>query len=1084
MSSRWSKGVSAVALLLSVSSAMAQEALPQIEIGRAKPHPAKPKPAPAPKPAARVEPAAQVAAAPAPPSIVEQAQERFNAAQRSSSELFTTGKEINAVPFSRPGEALETAVPGLMVTQHSGEGKANQYQLRGFQLDHGTDFEITLDGMPLNMPTHGHGQGYADANFLIPELFSYVVARKGPYYADEGDFSSAGAVHIHYKDEVPNGYFSATGGSFDYGRLLAINNNKVAGGNLLEAIELGTSNGPWVIPDAAHKINGVMRWSQGGPENGLSIDAMAYANRWHATNQIPERAVTEGVIPLYGAIDPTDRGDTTRFSLSGRWAETNADSHSWIEAFAVHSTLNLFNNFDYYLTQPIIGDQFRQFDRRTILGLKGEHGWKYEINGLPIETRVGLQSRYDNIRVGIQDSYQTVPYSQVTNNQVAEGNVGLWTDTTIKWTPWLKTVAGLRGDFFAASVGDYQNPVAAPTNMPFWTIGALPIWTGPWNSGAKQAVVDSPKASVVIGPWEKTEFFLNFGEGFHSNDARGTVTTLSPSDGSSVATVPFLTKSRGAEIGARSKFIDGLDSTISFWWLNFDSESVFEGDTGTTVFGRPSRRYGIELNNRYTYSSWLRVDADLSLSHARYRGWDTAQSIAYASLLTPDAISYFTYLGNAPGNYIPEGPPVIAQLALELGEQTGWFGALKFRFKGAYPLTEDGYFRAPATGWLDLRGGYRWDNGLKLQLDAFNVLNSKSDQISYAYGSLLPSDPLYAACAGGVAPAAVCAIGQMDRHFHPMEPLALRATLSGPLSIGAFDPLFGPGAPNMKSPFDFLAYAEEDAPARVTKGPPALPAPRPQWSGFYAGLNAGVGFGGNNAMNYANHPLGPGFDPGLALLWNGNFGESNAAFVGGGQAGFNYQLGRRVVAGVETDIQGAAGGSGATSSNGATPSIAVPGNFLLGNLAASQKLDFLGTARARIGYLVTPSGLFYATGGLAYGHATLNAASEILNAAPNAAIASVSGGSSYFSDMRVGWSVGGGFEWMFLPNWSAKAEYLRYDLGSFSAPTPLATVAVPSGAISNSAFTNIHGRVNGQIVRAGLNYHFDWSAPEAVAARY
>src|SRR5208283_2168328 len=307
--------------------------------------------------------------------------------QKASSEQFTTGKQINDVPFSRPGEALETAVPGLLVTQHSGEGKANQYQLRGFQLDHGTDLAIWLDGMPLNMPTHGHGQGYADANFLMPELFSYVIGKKGPYFADEGDFSAAGAVHIQYKDDLPGGLFSATAGSFDYGRLLGITSNKVEGGTLLSAAELGIYNGPWTVPDEMHKINGVMIWSQGTQENGIAFDAMAYANRWHASNQIPERAVTEGVISLWGNINPTDRGDTTRFSFSGRWSETDANSHSRIEAYAIHSTLDLYNDFDYYLSQPLLGDQFRQFDRRTILGLKAEHGWKYELNGLPVETR-------------------------------------------------------------------------------------------------------------------------------------------------------------------------------------------------------------------------------------------------------------------------------------------------------------------------------------------------------------------------------------------------------------------------------------------------------------------------------------------------------------------------------------------------------------------------------------------------------------------------------------------------------------------------------------------------------------------------
>ena len=545
--------ISTLALLVAMASgsAVAQEALPDIEVGAPRRAQAAPTPAPV---------SAQVpVSAPVPQSEVERAEEKFNATEKASSEKFTTGAEIMAVPFTRPGEALETALPGLMVTQHSGEGKANQYQLRGFQLDHGTDLAITLDGMPLNMPTHGHGQGYADANFLIPELFSYIIGKKGPYFADEGDFSAAGAVHIQYKDELPGGLFSATAGSFDYGRLLGINSNKVAGGNLLSAVELGILNGPWTVPDAMHKINGLLRWSQGTDENGFSLTAMAYANHWHASNQIPERGVTEGVISLWGNIDPTDRGDTTRFSLSTRWSEADANSHSRIEAYAIHTTLDLFNNFDYFLSQPIIGDQFRQFDRRTILGLKAEHGWNYEFAGFPMETRIGLQSRYDNIRVGLQDTYQTMAYDTLTNDQVAEGNVGVWTDTTVHWNPWLRTTTGIRGDFFAATIGDYQNALAAPTAMPFGTLGALPIWTGPWNSGKKAAAMDSPKLAIVLGPWEKTEFFIDAGEGFHSTDARGTVTTLNPPDGSQASTIPLLVKARGAEVGARTKFIEGLD---------------------------------------------------------------------------------------------------------------------------------------------------------------------------------------------------------------------------------------------------------------------------------------------------------------------------------------------------------------------------------------------------------------------------------------------------------------------------------------------------------------------------------------------
>ena len=231
-----------------------------------------------------------------------------------------TGAQVNAVPFLRPGEALEV-VPGLVVSQHSGEGKANQYNLRGFQLDHGTDLALWLDGMPLNMRTHGHGQGYADANFLIPELLASVLVRKGPYFADEGDFSSAGSVRMQYIDKLDQGLFSATAGSFGYGRLLSIKSYDVNGGSLLTALETSIYNGPWTRPDELRKINGVMRWTRGTQDDGVSITGMAYANRWYSTDQIPERAIQEGFLPLWGNIDRTDGGDTTRFSLSGRWSQ-------------------------------------------------------------------------------------------------------------------------------------------------------------------------------------------------------------------------------------------------------------------------------------------------------------------------------------------------------------------------------------------------------------------------------------------------------------------------------------------------------------------------------------------------------------------------------------------------------------------------------------------------------------------------------------------------------------------------------------------------------------------------------------------
>ncbi|MBM3553709.1 MAG: TonB-dependent receptor [Alphaproteobacteria bacterium] len=707
----------------------------------------------------------------------------------ASSEKFFTGQEVNALPFARPGDALEI-VPGLVVTQHSGEGKANQYFLRGFNLDHGTDLALYLDGMPLNMRTHGHAQGYADSNFLIPELLSYVLARKGPYDAQDGDFSSAGSIYMQYKDRIDKGFFLLTGGSFAYARALAVAPYQdFAGGAAYGAVEAQYYNGPWERGDNMRRLNSVLRWSRGAQEDGAAVTFMGYANKWYGTDQIPSRAVSAGLLSLWGTMDPTAGGATSRFSLSSRWSQVEGDHATRVEAYVVHSTLDLYSTYTYFLAHQNLGDQIRQFDYRTIVGVNAQHAIRWaDVNGAPVETRVGFQGRYDDIRLGLQESVRRRLYDTLSNNAVGEGSVGLWTDTAVRWTPWLKTVTGARFDYYNAAVSSlqalYDAPkLAASTGLPAFLL------TGPFNQGVKNASLFSPKLSIIAGPFYKTQFYANYGEGFHSTDARGTVLRVSTAELADddgfvqAASIPLLVKSRGAEIGARAKFIEGLDSSISLFWLNLESENQFVGDSGTTIFGRPSRRYGLELANKYAPNAWIRFDGDVALVHARYRGVDVAQSLAWLDLITPDALPYGTYLGNAPGNYLSNAIAVTAMGGLEIGEATGWFGALKYRYFGARALTEDGYFNSPATGTLNARLGYRWADGWRLQFDAFNVFNSRSDQITFAYGSLLPSDPLYAQCVAGVAPAQVCGVGVMDRHLKPLEPAAVRVTLSGPLNF-------------------------------------------------------------------------------------------------------------------------------------------------------------------------------------------------------------------------------------------------------------------------------------------------------------
>ena len=671
-----------------------------------------------------------------------------------ASEITVPGTEVNARPVTHPGEVLETA-PGLIVTQHSGEGKANQYFLRGYNLDHGTDMAIYVDDMPINMRTHAHGQGYADLNWLMPETVNGVLVRKGPYFADEGDFGSAGNLHVSLLDSVNKSLAQVTIGSFGYERLFAMSSARLGEGNLLVATEVATYNGPWVHPDEMRKLNATMRYSQGTATDGFSITGMAYSNRWNSTDQVPERAIDIGQIPRFGAEDPTDGGNTERFSLSGRLAKSD-DVGSWkANAYVIQSSLDLFNNFTYSLTNPTLGDQFHQHDDRIVAGANVSRTFKASLGELPTETTFGIQTRYDAINLALTNTYQRSFLSDIRSDKVEEGSVGVYAESTVRWMPWLRTTLGWRGDLYSATVDSIFDAN---------------------NSGHVQAGLGSPKFSMVIGPFNKTELFFGAGMGMHSNDARGATITGSPTDPTSkLSPSPLLVRTEGAEVGVRTKVIPGLDTSVSLFLLNQASEIVFQGDSGDTSASRPSQRYGVEWTNKYRPFTWMTIDGDLAVSHARFVGLDVDQAALYASLAGfPQA-----QIGNAPGNFIPNAPAVIASAGITLGEKTGWFGGLRWRYLGTTPLTEDNTFRSPVTSIVNGRAGYHLDNGWTVQLDGLNLLNAKTNQITYAYGSLIKTDSLFTLCFPvQVAPAAVCQNGVMDRILHPIEPLAFRLTVS------------------------------------------------------------------------------------------------------------------------------------------------------------------------------------------------------------------------------------------------------------------------------------------------------------------
>ncbi|GAB6997273.1 TonB-dependent receptor [Bradyrhizobium sp. 17-4] len=624
---------------------------------------------------------------------------------------------MNARPVSRVGEVLE-AVPGLIVTQHSGEGKANQYFLRGFNLDHGTDLAISVDGMPVNMLTHGHGQGYADINFLIPELIQSVDVRKGPYYADKGDFASAGAVDINYLDRLSKNIVELTAGSFGYQRAMAAGSTKVGDGTLLAAFEANKYNGPWDVPDDVRKLNGVLRYSQGTATDGFSLTAMAYSNGWNSTDQVAQRAIDQGLIGRYGSLDPTDGGTSSRFSLSGNWAQSSDYGQTKLNAYVIRSSLQLYNDFTYFLDDPVNGDQFSQTDRRTVYGFDASHAADIRIAGIDTQARVGVQTRYDDINVGLFKTAQREILSTVRNDQVQEGSVALWADTTARWTDWLRTTVGIREDYFAGHV----------------------LSDTPQNSGNAQAAMTSPKAGIVLGPWSKTEFYGNAGFGLHSNDIRGATITVDPNDKvTPLERVPLLVRSKGAEFGIRTRAVDGLTSSLAVFVLDFDSELLFVGDAGTTEPSRPSRRVGVEWTNQYKLLPWMSLDLDLAYTRARFTDFDPV------------------------GNFIPGAPSWVASGGVTFGRDTGWFGSLRARYFGPRPLIEDDSVRSLSSFIVNARAGYKFDNGMRLQLDVLNLFNAQTNQIEYYYLSRLPGEPI-----DGVA----------DRHVHPAEPLAVRLTLA------------------------------------------------------------------------------------------------------------------------------------------------------------------------------------------------------------------------------------------------------------------------------------------------------------------
>jgi len=628
---------------------------------------------------------------------------------------------LQSRPALRPGEVLEF-VPGMIVTQHSGDGKANQYFLRGFNLDHGTDFATSVNGLPVNMPTHGHGQGYSDLNFLIPELVDRIEYRKGPYFAKTGDFAAAGSADIVYNTTLGAPFAALTLGPHGYQRLASGGSTDIgADMSLLGAVELQHNDGPWNVPERLHRTNGVLTLSGGTKTLGWSTSLMGYDAGWDSTDQIPQHLIEAGTyngqpFGRFDSLDPSDGGQTQRTSLSGEWHRNGNSGSTKFAAYAIDYQLSLFSNFTYAMQRPTQGDQFSQQDKRGVFGVTANQAFDHRIGDLLARTEFGMQLRHDSIRLSLFDTVARRVTGVTRNDRVQETMIGVYAQTAVWLMPWLRSIVGMRADQARFKVDSLLNTA---------------------NSGSASEQLLSPKLSLILGPWNKTEFFFNAGRGFHSNDARGITATADPQSGDPVERVTGLVPARGMELGARTEWITGLQSSVALWKLDFASELVYVGDAGTTEPNRPSARHGLEWNTRYSPVPWMLIDADLAATYARFADNDPA------------------------GNRIPNAVDHVASLGVTVRNAGLWSASVQWRYLGSGALIEDNSRRSRPSLTANLRVGLKASQNTALTLDVLNLFDAKVNDIEYFYESQLP---------GQATPVA-------DYHVHPAEPRTVRLTL-------------------------------------------------------------------------------------------------------------------------------------------------------------------------------------------------------------------------------------------------------------------------------------------------------------------
>src|SRR5579871_6469706 len=642
----------------------------------------------------------------------------------SASQGVVDNTELQLTPTFRPGQLLET-VPGLTVTAHSGEGKANQYMLRGYNLDHGTDIGIWVDGMPVNEPTHAHGQGYADVNFLIPELTQRETYTEGPYYADQGDFSSVGSVHMTYADKLPD-QINATLGAFNFERTFVAASQPLGDGHLLEAIEAKHYDGPWNPGDDQRETSSVIRYSRGDSNQGYSLTGMFYHDLWNATTDQPLRAITAGLISRFGTLDRSDAGYAQRASLSGQIHDTLGGGTLLVSAYVISNRLTLWNDFTHALIDPIHGDQEQQREDRSTLGADASFSLGVPVGSIPHTLLIGTHLRYDfndvsrlaseNRMLLTQAQLAAVNYpaSFSETDQVRLDSEALYAQLTSVWTYWMRSVIGLREDVMAGT-----------------DAGS--------NAGTASASLPQPKISLAFTPVATTEIYLSYGVDFHSDDLRGV--NRARADG--LGGAPLLARQHGEEVGLRQQFSHEVSGTLAVYDLQAQSETTYDPDIGQDSPGPGSRRYGSELNLTYAPLRWLELYGSFSIDHSRFTS------------LYDDGTGHR-------GRYLPNAPGYAGSLNVYLKALGPWDGDLQYRLLGPYPLSADNAVHASGYGEWDADIHYLWRRGWSFGLGLYNLLDSHASAAEFWYIDRLPGEP---------------AQGMADIHVHPLDPFTVRFTI-------------------------------------------------------------------------------------------------------------------------------------------------------------------------------------------------------------------------------------------------------------------------------------------------------------------